>query len=91
VLQNSQKDISLGRVRYINDETGHFEHSLRRYMRKKSAFDKHNKKSGTRALATQDTFAATLAQGYRPKAPRQTRRACRVDGTDAPVDLVVLA
>jgi hypothetical protein len=32
-----------------------------------------------------------LAQGYRPKAPRQTLRACRVEGTDAPVDLVVLA
>jgi hypothetical protein len=32
-----------------------------------------------------------LARGYRPKVPRQTRRAYRVDGTDAPVDLVVLA
>jgi adenylate cyclase len=53
--------------------------------------DKHNKKSGTRALATQDAFAMALAQGYRPRAPRQTRRACRIDGTDAPVDLVVLA
>jgi adenylate cyclase len=53
--------------------------------------DKHNKKSGTRALATQDAFAMALTQGYRPRAPRQTRRACRIDGTDAPVDLVVLA
>jgi adenylate cyclase len=53
--------------------------------------DKHNKKSGTRALATEDAFAMALAQGYRPKAPRERRRACRVDGTDAPVDLVVLA
>jgi class 3 adenylate cyclase len=50
--------------------------------------DKHNKKSGTRAMATQDAFAMALAQGYHPKAPRQTRRACWVDGTDAPVDLV---
>jgi adenylate cyclase len=53
--------------------------------------DKHNKKSRTRALATQDAFAMALAQGYRPRAPRQTRSACRIDGTDAPVDLVVLA
>jgi adenylate cyclase len=53
--------------------------------------DKHNKKSGTRALATRDAFAMALAQGYRPKASRETRRACRIDGTDAPVDLVVLA
>jgi len=37
-FQNSQEDISLGRIHYINDETGHFEHPLRRYMRKKSAF-----------------------------------------------------
>ena len=53
--------------------------------------DRHNKKSGTRALATRDAFAMAFAQGYRPKAPRQTLRACRVEGTDAPVDLVVLA
>jgi adenylate cyclase len=53
--------------------------------------DKHNKKSGTRALATQEAFAMALAQGYCPENPRETRRACRVDGTDAPVDLVVLA
>jgi adenylate cyclase len=53
--------------------------------------DKHNKKSGTCALAAQDAFAMALAQGYRPRAPRQTRRTCRVDSTDAPVDLVVLA
>ena len=53
--------------------------------------DKHNKKSGTRALATQDAFAMAIAQGYRPNATRETRRACWVDGTDAPVDLVVLA
>jgi class 3 adenylate cyclase len=48
--------------------------------------DKHNKKSGTRALATQDAFAMALAQGYRPRAPapdamrlpdRWHRRACR--------------
>jgi adenylate cyclase len=53
--------------------------------------DKHNKKSGTRALATQEAFAMALAQGYCPENPRETRRACRVDGADAPVDLVVLA
>jgi class 3 adenylate cyclase len=53
--------------------------------------DKHNKKSGTRALATQDAFAVALVQGYCPKTPRETRRACLVDGADAPVDLVVLA
>ena len=53
--------------------------------------DKHNKKSGTRALATQDAFAMALVQGYCPKTPRETRRACLVDGADAPVDLVVLA
>jgi adenylate cyclase len=52
--------------------------------------DKHNRKSGTRALATRDAFAMALAQGYCPTAPRETRRACRVDGTDAVVDLVVL-
>jgi adenylate cyclase len=53
--------------------------------------DKHNKKSGTRALATQDAFAMALVQGYCPKTSRETRRACLVDGADAPVDLVVLA
>jgi adenylate cyclase len=53
--------------------------------------EKHNKKLGTRALATRDAFAMALAQGYRPKVPQETRRACRVDGTDAPLDLVVLA
>jgi class 3 adenylate cyclase len=53
--------------------------------------DKHNKKSGTRALATQDAFAMALVQGYCPKTPRETRRACLVDGADAPVVLVVLA
>lgn len=53
--------------------------------------DKHNKKSGTRALATQDAFAMALVQGYCPKTPRETRRACLVDGADAPVDVVVLA
>jgi hypothetical protein len=41
--------------------------------------DKHNKKLGTRALATQDAFAMALAQGYYPKAPRETRCARRVD------------
>jgi hypothetical protein len=35
--------------------------------------------------------ARTDLMGYRPRAPRQTRRACRVDGADAPIDLVVLA
>jgi hypothetical protein len=39
----------------------------------------------------QAQVAMALTQGYRPRAPRQTRRACRIDGTDAPVDLVVLA
>jgi adenylate cyclase len=53
--------------------------------------DKYNKKSGTRALATQDAFAMALVQGYCPKTSRETRCACLVDGTDAPVDLVVLA
>jgi adenylate cyclase len=53
--------------------------------------DKHNKKFGTRALATQDEFATALVQGYCPKTARETRPACLVDGTDAPVDLVVFA
>jgi adenylate cyclase len=53
--------------------------------------EKHNKKSGTRALATQDAFTMALAQGYCPKAPWETRHDCRVDGADAPVDLVALA
>jgi adenylate cyclase len=53
--------------------------------------ENHNKKSGTRALATQDAFAMALAQGHCRNAPRETRHACRVDGTDAPVDLTVLA
>jgi hypothetical protein len=43
--------------------------------------DKHNKKLGTRALATQDAFAMALAQGNYPKASRETRCACRVDNT----------
>jgi hypothetical protein len=49
------------------------------------------KKFGTRALATQDAFAMALVQGYCPKTARETRPACLLDGTDAPVDIVVFA
>jgi adenylate cyclase len=44
--------------------------------------DKHNKKSGTHALATQDAFAIALAQGYRPR-PRGRRYA--LAGSMAPM------
>jgi hypothetical protein len=37
-FDKSPQDISLGRIRYINDEAGHFDHPLRRYMRKRPAF-----------------------------------------------------
>jgi hypothetical protein len=50
--------------------------------------DNHNKKSGTRALATKEAFAMALAQGY---CPETLGRRDALAGTDAPVDLVVLA
>jgi hypothetical protein len=46
--------------------------------------DKHNKKSGTGALATKDAFAMALAQGYCPKG--LGRRDARA-GSTAPMRL----
>jgi hypothetical protein len=37
-FRNSVEKISLGRIRYIDDESDHLDHMLRRCMRKKSAF-----------------------------------------------------
>ncbi len=52
--------------------------------------EKHNKTAGTRALTTAATYHLAQAQGYHPRAPTTERPACRVDGVDEPIALVVL-
>jgi len=53
--------------------------------------EKHTKAEKVRALTDAETFETALTQGYRPDGERERRPACRVDGTEAPMDLVVLA
>lgn len=53
--------------------------------------EKHNKTEAVRALTTAEAFAIAEAQGYRPPAPVEHRRACRITGVEQPLDLVVLA
>ena len=51
---------------------------------------KHNKVLGSEALATADTYALALAQGYRPPKPHKTISASTVAGVAEPLDVVVL-
>ncbi|MBI9084101.1 MAG: adenylate/guanylate cyclase domain-containing protein [Desulfobacterales bacterium] len=53
--------------------------------------EKHNKAEGVRALAPARDFDLAMAQGYRPPHDCRPLGARRVDGVDAPLDLVVLA
>jgi adenylate cyclase len=53
--------------------------------------EKHNKLEGTRALATADTYARAVAQGYAPERTIETRPQRPVSGLAQPIDLAVLA
>jgi len=53
--------------------------------------EKHNKLEGTRALATADTYARAMAQGYMPGRSIETRPQRPIAGLTQPVDLAVLA
>jgi adenylate cyclase len=53
--------------------------------------EKHTKAERVRALCPEAAYRQALAQGYRPAAPAQPRRQCRVAGVEAPLDLAVLA
>ncbi|WP_208539201.1 adenylate/guanylate cyclase domain-containing protein [Algihabitans albus] len=53
--------------------------------------EKHNKISGTRALATTEAFARAQAQGYAGVTPVRDLAAEVVEGVVEPLDLVVLA
>lgn len=53
--------------------------------------EKHTKVERVRALCPLDCWRLALAQGYAPRSSREPRPSCRVDGVDAPLDLVVLA
>ena len=52
--------------------------------------EKANKREGVRALTTLATYRLAQAQGYRPAVPHEVRAGRSVEGTDRPVDLVVL-
>jgi adenylate cyclase len=53
--------------------------------------EKHTKAEKVRALTDAATYTAAQAQGYQPTEAPEVRAACRVEGTEAPMDLVVLA
>ncbi len=53
--------------------------------------EKANKAEAVRALTTVETYERALRQGYRPERERERRPERRVEGVQAPVDLVVLA
>ena len=53
--------------------------------------EKHTKAENVRALVDAPTYRTGLAQGYRPSAEPEQRLARPVEGTDTPMDLVVLA
>ena len=53
--------------------------------------EKHTKVEKVRALTDAATYTTALAQGYKPPVVPERRPACRVEGTEAPMDLVVLA
>jgi len=53
--------------------------------------EKHTKTEKVRALTDAATYATALSQGYQPPEDRERRPACRVEGTEARLDLVVMA
>jgi adenylate cyclase len=53
--------------------------------------EKHTKVERVRALCPIDCWRLALAQGYAPRSSPEPRPRSRVDGVDAPLDLVVLA
>ena len=52
---------------------------------------KHNKALGSEALATAQTYALALAQGYRPPQARTTVPDSAVAGVAEPMDVVIVA
>ena len=46
--------------------------------------------AGTRALTTAATYSLARSQGYRPRTPTTERPACRIEGVDEPISLIVL-
>lgn len=53
--------------------------------------EKQTKAERVRALVDAATYEAALSQGYAPPGNRERRTGCTVDGTDAPIDLIVMA
>ena len=53
--------------------------------------EKHTKSEGVRGLTALETFELARTQGYRPSDDKEIRAMRRVEGTERPFDLVVLA
>lgn len=53
--------------------------------------EKHTKAEKVRALVDAETYRAALAQGYEPAGSHEPRPARQVEGTEAPMDLVVMS
>jgi adenylate cyclase len=53
--------------------------------------EKHTKAEKVRALVDAQTYQTALAQGYQPAGTPEPRPARPVEGTDAPMDLVVMS
>lgn len=53
--------------------------------------EKHTKAEKVRALTDAATYATALAQGYQLAEEHEHRPACKVEGAESPMDLVVLA
>ena len=52
--------------------------------------EKHTKREHARALASAETLALALSQGYQPSLPLDRRPGRQVEGVDQPVDLVMI-
>ena len=53
--------------------------------------EKHTKAEKVRALTDAVTYTTAQTQGYQPRQDHEQRAACRVEGTEALMDLVVMA
>lgn len=53
--------------------------------------EKHNKTERVRAMTTVETFDLAVTQGYQPSGETEIRRSRTIEGTEHPVDIVVLA
>lgn len=53
--------------------------------------EKHTKAEKVRALTDSATYATALSQGYQPADGHENRPGCEVEGTELPIDLVVMA